>query len=138
MKRIIFCFIVGFLSVLVFHQGLLSVFHALKLFPFAAFNFSPTEPLGVPAVISSAFFGGLWGILLGWIVRNKSGPVFFIMCIALGSIFPTTVAMLVIFPMKGVAVKTFMVFIGIALNAAWGLGLALGLHFFLNSKDSLS
>lgn len=41
---------------------------------------------------------------------------------------PTTVAMLVVFPLKGVAVKTFMVFIGLALNAAWGLGMALGLH----------
>jgi hypothetical protein len=129
MKRILFCFIVGFLSVLVFHQGLLSVFHSLKLFPFPAYNFSPTEPLGVPAVLSSAFFGGLWGILLGWLVRNKSGPVFFIMCIVLGSVLPTTVAMLVVFPLKGVAVKTFMVFIGLALNAAWGLGMALGLHF---------
>lgn len=128
MKRIIFCFFLGFLSVLIFHQGLLSLFHALKLFPFPAYNFSPTEPLGVPAVLSSAFFGGLWGILLGWIVRNKTGSLFSILCIGLGSIMPTTVAMLVVFPLKGVAVKTFMVFIGLALNAAWGLGMALGLH----------
>ena len=130
MKRIIFCFFLGFLSVLIFHQGLLSLFHGLKLFPFPAYNLSPTEPLGVPAVLSSAFFGGLWGILLGWIVRNKTGPLFFVLCIGLGSIMPTTVAMLVVFPLKGVAVKTFMVFIGLALNAAWGLGVALGLHLF--------
>ena len=55
-------FVAGFLSVLIFSHGLIAVFYAAGIFPFAPWNLTPVPPLGVPQVLSGAFWGGLWGI----------------------------------------------------------------------------
>ena len=60
-------FLAGFFSTLVFHQGLLAILHATGASPRAAYSMERTAPLGVPAVFSLAFWGGVWGIAL-WLV----------------------------------------------------------------------
>src|SRR5260370_35718622 len=57
-------FLAGFLSTLVFHQGMLAILHAAGATPRKPYAMDPTSPLRVPAVISLAFWGGVWGILL--------------------------------------------------------------------------
>ena len=57
-------FIAGFVSTLVFHQGVLWLLYAGGISPRAPWNMTPVPPLNIPAVISLAFWGGLWGIVL--------------------------------------------------------------------------
>ncbi|MAM86606.1 hypothetical protein [Allohahella sp. A8] len=118
-------FISGFLATLIFHQGLFAVLHAVGVVPMPAYNLGGVPPLGVPAVISSAFFGGLWGMALWAAVRKLPTVAFWVTAVAFGAIGPTVVAMLVVFPMKGIAVSGAMWILGMILNGFWGLGTAL-------------
>jgi hypothetical protein len=122
MKVHLKAFIAGFLSTLIFHQGLLALLHFLKIVPFAPFNMNATEPLGVPSVISLAFFGGLWGILIWKLVCKDSGNRLWLKSILFGAVGPTAVALLVVFPIKGIAFNVIMVPFGLLLNGAWGFG----------------
>ena len=54
-------FFAGFLSTLVFHQGVLTLFWLSGAFPRAPFDMSRVPPIGVPAVMSLAFWGRLIG-----------------------------------------------------------------------------
>lgn len=117
-------FVSGFLSTLIFHQGLFAVFFYAGMVPSAPFNLNPVPPLGVPAVISLAFFGGLWGMVLWAIIGRMATAGFWALAIILGAIGPTAVAMLVVFPLKGLEVTAQTWFGGLILNGFWGLGLA--------------
>ncbi len=118
-------FAAGFIATLVFHQGLFALFHAAGMVPAVAWNMTPVPPLGVPAVLSLAFFGGLWGWPVAWFVRNDAGAIYWLKAIALGAIGPTVVAMLLVFPLKGLAVNPKIVVGALLLNGAWGAGVAL-------------
>lgn len=117
-------FIAGLLATLVFHQGLFAVFYLLGAVPFAPYNLTPVPPLGVPSVLSLAFFGGLWGIALWAVAGRLLGARYWLVHIALGAIAPTAVAMLVVFPMKDLAVSAQTWVGGLILNGFWGLGVA--------------
>ena len=56
-------FIAGFASTLVFHQGVLWLLYAGGFSPRAPWNMTPVPPLNAPAVVSLAFWGGVWGIV---------------------------------------------------------------------------
>lgn len=122
MNAFIKSFLAGFLSTLVFHQGLLGTFYLLKIAPIAPFNMTPVPPLGVPSVLSTAFFGGLWGFVIYLLIKSSSGKSFWLKGIIYGAIGPTAVALLVVFPLKGIEVKPVFIVFGLLLNAAWGLG----------------
>ena len=117
-------FISGFLATLIFHQGLFGLFYLAGVVPGGPFNLSPVPPLGVPAVVSLAFFGGLWGILLWALLGRLKAPAFWGLMIILGAIGPTAVAMLVVFPLKGMEVSAQSWVGGLILNGFWGVGVA--------------
>jgi len=118
-------FVAGFLATLIFHQGLLGLMHLGGAVPMAPYNLESVPPLGVPAVLSLAFFGGLWG-LPAWAVIARRGPLgYWGLAILFGAIAPTAVAMLVVFPLKGLPVSMTSWVGGFLLNGAWGLGVAL-------------
>ncbi len=121
-------FIAGFLSTLTFHQGLVALLSATGAIGASAYNLSPTEPLGVPAVISLAFWGGIWGIVLWLLVRPSRGAARWVWAAVVGAIGPTAVALLVVLPLKGVDVGLAMVPVGMVLNGVWGLGTLLLLN----------
>ena len=121
-------FLAGFLATLIFHQGALAVLNAAGIVPAAPFNMAPTWPLGVPQVISLAFWGGIWGILIHALLRTRRGAAYWGGWVVLGALGPTAVAMLVVFPLKGVAVSLAMVPVGLLLNGLWGLGSGLFLR----------
>ncbi len=121
-------FLAGFLSTLVFHQGLLALLNAGGMTARKPWVMAPTRPMGVPAVVSLAFFGGLWGIVLWEIVRKRTGAGHWITALVFGAIAPTLVALLVVLPLKGMAVgggwRPDIVVGALLLNGAWGIGVA--------------
>lgn len=122
-------FAAGFISTLAFHQGVLGLFYVLGAFPRAPFAMNPTEPLGVPSVISLAFWGGVWGIALWPLIKRATGATYWLRCAVLGAIGPSAVALFIVFPMKGMAFAAGWdpkIIVGaLILNGAWGLGLGL-------------
>ena len=71
-------FVAGFLSTLIFHQGLLALLYAAGVVPAPPYNLAASEPLGVPAVVSLAFWGGIWGLPLWWLIRYKPARLFWL------------------------------------------------------------
>ncbi len=121
-------FIAGFLATLVFHQGLLALLHASGAAPIAPYEMAATAPLHVPKVISLAFWGGVWAILLWPLIRPNASWRYWLTALVLGAIGPTLVALLIVFPMKGLAFAAGgdpKIWVGaFLLNGAWGIGVA--------------
>jgi hypothetical protein len=130
-RRILLAFAAGFLAVLVFHQGGLAILNALGLTDRAPFALDPTKPFGVPQVISSAFWGGLWGIVLAYVFRSK---LTYARGFTFGAIAPTLVALLIVLPLKGQPIGGGwdpQIIVGaLILNGLWGLGTAIFLKLF--------
>ncbi len=121
-------FLAGFLSTLVFHQGLLALLNAGGMTTRKPWVMAPVPPLGIPAVLSLAFWGGLWGILLWEIVRKRAGVAHWVAALVFGAVAPTLVALFVVLPLKGMAMgggwKPDIVVGALLLNGAWGVGVA--------------
>ena len=119
-------FTAGFVATLVFHQGLYWVFFRAGAVPQPPWNMAPVPPFGVPAVISLAFWGGVWGIFLWWLIRGSRGRQRWLLGTALGALLPSLVALAVVFPLKGLALFAggdWRVLLGaLLLNGAWGFG----------------
>lgn len=133
--RLLTGFIAGFLATLVFHQLTLSLLWAIKLAPFGPFAMTATQPFGVPAVFSLAFFGGLWGILFVLVDRRfPAGFAYWPVSFLFGAIFPSLVALLVVLPLKGKPMgggwHPPLLITAFLINGAWGLGTALLVRLF--------
>jgi hypothetical protein len=120
----------GFLATLVFHQAVFGVFWLLGAVPAPPFALDPVGPLGIPKVISLAFWGGVWGLPAWALIRRAQGGSYWLRAILFGAIGPTAVAMLVVFPLKGLPVTVTTVIGGVLVNSAWGLGVGLLMRLF--------
>ncbi len=124
-------FLAGFFAVLIFHQGVWAIFAAAGKTPRPAWDMTRGGPLGVPAVLNAAFWGGIWGIAMTAVVLPAFQSTFgyWVTCIAIGGLLTSLVALLVVFPLKGMkfaagwnpAVWIFALLV----NAAWGFGFGL-------------
>lgn len=129
MRNYVRAFVAGFLSTLMFHQAVIGLFYLAGLFQRAPWNLAPTEPFGIPAVLSLAFWGGVWGIPIWYLMRHATGAAYWVRAIVFGAIGPTVVAFLVVVPLKGGTIgagwdpKLWIG--GLIVNGVWGLGLAL-------------
>ena len=127
MRRALLAFIAGFIATLVFHQGGLALLNQFGLTDRAPFNMSATEPFGVPQVFSLAFWGGVWGIALGWFLSTRK-KAWFTRAFIFGALLPTAVAMFVVMPLKGQPVAggfdPALIVGGVILNGLWALGTA--------------
>jgi hypothetical protein len=127
-------FVSGFLAVLVFHQGAAALLYALQWTPRAPYSMEAVAPLGIPQVLSLAFWGGVWGVLLAAILAWLDGAKLVVAATIFGAILPTLIAWFVVAPLKGqppaggFAMPGLL--IGPIVNAAWGLGTGLGLLWF--------
>ena len=115
-------FFAGFLATLLFHQGLVALFWLAGAIPAPPWSMSPVAPLGVPKVISLAFWGGVWGLPVWWLIRRWRGVRQWLAALVVGAIGPTAVALLVVFPLKGLDVNSATVIGGLLVNGAWGIG----------------
>lgn len=86
-------FIAGAVGVLIGHQIMVLVLYLAGFLPNAPYSFRP-NPWGVPAIINSMFWGGLWGILYafiaprfpaGWTTLLRGAVFGFIIHVVLGN-----------------------------------------------------
>lgn len=127
MRRLLFGFIAGFFATLIFHQAAVYGLGQLHIAPFGAFNVHPTRPFGIPAVLSLAFWGGIWGILYILIHKSfPSGSGYWLAAFLFGAIAPSLVALLVVMPMKGLPMgggwHPPLLLTAFLVNGAWGIG----------------
>ncbi len=120
-------FVAGFVSTLVFHQIALAILWSVGVAPFPPYAMSATPPLGVPAVISLAFWGGVWGVLfVAAAAHLPTGGGYWLSAALLGAVLPTLVALFVVMPIKGLPFaadwNVSVWATGLIVNAAWGLG----------------
>jgi hypothetical protein len=122
-------FLAGFASTLIFHQGLIAILHAIGFIPRVPYSFALTAPFQIPQVISLAFWGGVWGILLWLVIRRMEHLKYWLTALVFGALLPSIVAWFVVFPLKGQPVaggwKLANLMTALLLNGTWGIGVAL-------------
>ncbi|MDR3567948.1 MAG: hypothetical protein P4L43_07965 [Syntrophobacteraceae bacterium] len=134
LSRILLGFTAGFFATLIFHQLTVLALWVAGVSPFAPFPLAATKPFGVPAVISLAVWGGIWGILFAFIhdwFPARAG--YWVAVFLFGAICPSLVAFLVVMPLKGLAVgggwHPPLLLTAFLANGMWGVGLGLILMF---------
>lgn len=120
-------FLAAAVAVLTFHQ---CAVWALNLLGIAGppFNLAATKPLGVPVVLSLAFWGGVWGIPLAWLLRGRSGASYWGLALLFGALLPTLGAWFLVPLLKGLPAGVpsgSRIIIGPVVNGAWGIGTGL-------------
>jgi hypothetical protein len=125
-RRLLLGFVAGFVATLVFHQIALAIFAHFHWIDRAPWNMKPVPPFGVPAVISLAFWGGVWGaVMIALLAKSRH---LLLASTLFGAVLPTLVAGLIIQPLikhQPMPHTGKMVIIGLVINGAWGLGTAL-------------
>lgn len=122
-------FAAGFLAVIAGHQVVVAALNAAGALPpgFPAWSFDPVPPFGVPAVISKAFWGGLWALLIAAILKNTRGTAYWAGWTVLGAVALPLVAIFVVPPLKGLPALDFMSRFPVyaLINGVWGFATAL-------------
>lgn len=128
LKCALLAFVAGFLSVLLFHQGAWAVLHAAGVIspdnpPWPT---GPIPPFGVPSIVSKCFWGGLWGMVIAWLLRGTAGRNYWLLWTLFGATLLPLVALFVVPPLKGLPVPPLWPRLATSatLNAIWGLGTA--------------
>jgi hypothetical protein len=140
MGRLVCGFIAGFLATLIFHQLTLALLWSIKLAPFGPFPMAATQPFGVPAVFSLAFWGGIWGIVFALIDgRFPARAAYWLTAFLFGAIFPSLVALLIVLPLKGKPMgggwHAPLLITAFLINGAWGVGTGLILKLLSRRAD---
>ena len=134
-------FIAGFVSTLVFHQGVLTLFYLSGAFPRPPYDFTSVPPLGIPAVISLAFWGGVWGAAIWALLKDAAGAAYWVRAVVLGAIGPSAVALFIVFPLKGMPMAggwdPKLIVGALILNGAWGVVLALFMRLLRRSRTGV-
>ncbi len=126
-RSILSLFIAGFVATLLFHQTVAGIWYLLHMSPNPPFDFRPTAPFGVPKVWSLAFWGGLWGIVYGWVEnRFPDGLKYWIAAIVFGALAPTLFGRIVIAPLRGAGINLTLASLwrGFLINGVWAFGVA--------------
>lgn len=121
-------FSAGFLSTITFHQVTLWALWLVGFAPFKPYVFTAVPPLDLPAVISLAFWGGVWGVLLTMIMNKVSPSGYWAKAFLFGAVFPSLVALLIVLPLKGKPLgggwHPKLLATAFLINGVWGFGTA--------------
>jgi hypothetical protein len=133
-RRLLLGFIAGFIAVLLFHQPALAILNHIGFTHAGTYSLKATAPIGVPQVISLAFWGGVWGVIFAAVDRHFGrGNLYWLYAFAFGAILPSLVAWFIVAPLKGQPVaggwEAHRMITGLLINGAWGIGTALLLAF---------
>jgi len=126
-------FVAGFVATLTMHQLVLALLSLAGLTSRTAFALQPTEPLAIPAVVSLALWGGLWGVALVGALRTLGSKaddwiLALTLTLTLGAVAPTLVNWLVAAPLHGLPLGYGWhlrdMVTSILVNASWAGGVA--------------
>lgn len=128
MRTILVGFIAGALSVLIFHQLGFWISNQLGYTQSSLYNMRPVPPWGVPTIVSSAFWGGLWGIVAAFVVPRLPGALSGALgWILFAAIVVSLVNWFVVFPIKGLPTGGGFRMPGVVVvpivYALWGFGM---------------
>ena len=120
-------FAAGAVSVLVFHQGIWALLHALGLMP-PAFPTAPVPPFGVPRVYDLCFWGGLYGAAFGVVFPRLPARGMWFQGLILGLIAELG-ALFLVPAIKGLPLAfggaTRVILISTLINGPWGIGVGI-------------
>ena len=121
-------FLAGFISTVTFHQAALWVLWRMGMAANAPYAMSAVPPFGVPAILSLAFWGGVWGIIFALVHRNFPRTGYWITAFLFGAVLPSLVALFIVAPLKGRPVaggwELAVLMTAFLINGMWGLGTA--------------
>ncbi len=119
-------FIAGVLGVLLFHQ--LMAWTISGRIPWS--NWNAIRPFGVPGIVNTAFWGGVWGIVFALVADKFPRGIAWLFAAALfGAVCPTLVSWFVVPLIKGGTLGPRGVWYnGPLINGAWGLGTGISLY----------
>jgi hypothetical protein len=122
-------FLVGGLAVLVVHQPVVGLLHALGATPITPYSVRATHPWGIPVFLSLSFWGGVWTVPIAWTLDCLPRRwVYWIGAVCLGAMPPTLATWFVIFPLKGLSPSDAAASVGavnaLIVNGVWGLAFA--------------
>jgi hypothetical protein len=123
--------VAGLLAALTFRPAALLLLSLADLAPPPSLGLKPVPPLTVPPVAFVALWGALWGCVLALLLpRRDRGRRYWLAGPLLGAALPTGAALAIVLASGGPgalagAAAWVDVAVGLAVNAAWGLGLAL-------------
>lgn len=136
--KILFGFLAGYFSTMIFHQLVVAILWGIGLVPFKPYSMDATSPFGVPTVISLSFWGGIWGILY-MLIHNRFIAIanYWLISFLFGGILPPLVGLLIVFPLKGHPIGTGLTLIFLLLifiiNGVWGIGTG----FFIKALSAM-
>lgn len=138
-RRVLAEFVAGAAATIFFHQPALWLLHVAGVTSRGPYSMNPVPPFDVPSVISLAFWGGVWGIvLIPAIASIKRDGAYWIAALLFGAIVPTLVAWFVVAPLKGMPMaggwKTASMVTGLIANGMWGVGTALIFRLLSGSR----
>jgi hypothetical protein len=139
--RMLSGFVAAFFATLTFHQIGVELCHLIGLTANTPYDLHGVPPFHVPQVISLAFWGGVWGIVLVLVeprlARSPGG--YWVGAIVFGAVVPTLVAWFIVFPLKGIPVAGGFHFPGLLVapivNGLWGLGTAVFLRLLTGRRQ---
>jgi hypothetical protein len=119
----------GVIGLLLGHQSLIELFHALNIVSFRGYRLDPVGPFSIPFVVNAAFWCALWGMLLAAIWRFLPGRNPAIKGLIFGLVFVQALGNWVLVPLfKGGAFFHGLNWSWMAITACFqaGFGLATG------------
>jgi hypothetical protein len=124
-RTAVFGFIAAAISVLVSHQVMVLALHLAGLIPNAPYSFRPNA-WGVPILLNSIFWGGLWGVAFAFFAGKLPGDTWLKGLLA-GWIGPLLLGNWIILPLiRGQAMFAGFVpmrmLIGALIGGAFGIG----------------
>jgi hypothetical protein len=108
--------------------------------PFGPFPMAATQPFGIPAVFSLAFWGGVWGVLYA-LIHNvfPSGVGYWAAAFLFGAVLPSLVALLIVVPLKGGPMgggwALGLLLTALLVNGAWGVGTGIILRLLPSRQE---
>lgn len=131
----ILAFCSGFLALLFFHQVVIALAHAADPIFQAPWSMRGVPPFQVPYIVAAAFWGGLWSMVLGHLLRAlPPGPVYWITWVLVGAVALSLVEWVLVMPFQGFPMgggwHPGPMGVTLAANAAWGFGTAVFLRLF--------
>jgi hypothetical protein len=128
LRTVLVGFIAGALSVLVFHQLGFWIANELGYARAPLYSLRPVPPFGVPAILSLAFWGGLWGMAAAFVVPRLPRPINGVVgWVLFAAVIVTLVNWFVVLPIKGAPMGGGFRMPGLVVvplvYALWGFGM---------------